>query len=82
MARFVVRNLKAAVKRRLQERAARHGHSLAEEVRAILRDAVKDGTRPEGGLGSRIAALFGRVRLDAELPEWRGESPRPASFDG
>ena len=41
MAQFVVRNLEEDVKIRLKRRAARHGRSMEDEVRDILRDAVK-----------------------------------------
>ncbi len=41
MAQFVVRNIEAEVKARLRRRAARHGRSMEEEVRDILRNAVK-----------------------------------------
>ena len=37
MAQVIVRNLDDAVKRKLQRRAARHGHSMEAEIRDILR---------------------------------------------
>ncbi len=42
MAQFIVRNLEDDVKARLKRRAARHGRSMEEEARHILRDAVKN----------------------------------------
>jgi plasmid stability protein len=42
MAQFIVRNLEDDVKARLKRRAARHGHSMEEEVRQILRSAVQE----------------------------------------
>jgi antitoxin FitA len=39
MAQLVVRNLEDAVKRRLKRRADKHGRSMEEEVRDILRAA-------------------------------------------
>ena len=42
MAQFIVRHLEEDVKARLKRRAARHGRSMEEEVRHILRDAVKE----------------------------------------
>jgi plasmid stability protein len=80
MAQLVVRNIEDDVKERLQRRAKKHGCSLEELVRDILRDAAKD-TRPTGGLGSEIAALFKDLDFDFEIPEWHGEPIRPASFD-
>ena len=37
MAQLIVRNLEDAVKRKLKRRAARHGRSMEEEIRDILR---------------------------------------------
>ena len=80
MAQFVVRHLEEVVKVRLKRRAARHGRSMEEEVRHILRDAVKEHDRPVAKLGSRIAARFVRTGLTAELPELRGQAPQSAKF--
>ncbi len=80
MAQFVVRNLDEDVKTRLKRRAVRHGRSMEDEVRHILRNAAKVEPRPAIGLGSRIAARFKRAGLDANLPEWHGEAPRSADF--
>lgn len=41
MAQFIVRDLEDDVKMRLKRRAIKHGRSMEEEVRHILRDAVK-----------------------------------------
>jgi plasmid stability protein len=81
MAQFVVRNLEEEVKARLQRRAARHGQSMEEEVRDILRDALKEDESPAGGLGTEIASLFAKVGLEADIPELRGHVIRPATFD-
>jgi plasmid stability protein len=81
MAQFVVRNLEEEVKARLQRRAARHGQSMEEEVRDILRDALKEDESPAGGLGTEIASLFTKVGLEADIPELRGQVIRPATFD-
>ena len=81
MAQFVVRNLENAVKARLQRRARRHGRSMEEEAREILRSAVQKDDAPMGGLGSDIAALFARIGLDSEIPELRGHHVRPEAFE-
>lgn len=81
MAQFTVRNLEEDVKQRLKKRAIRHGTSLEDEVRQILRNAVKDEGRAKAGLGSRISARFAADGLPSELPELHGESARPADFD-
>jgi antitoxin FitA len=80
MARPVVRDLDDEVKAKLQLRARQHGHSLEEEVRDILRNAVADVGAPPG-LGSRIAARFAGIGLDEDIPELRGQPARPADFD-
>ena len=81
MAQLVVRNIEAEVKARLQRRARRHGRSMEEEVRDILRSAAKEQDAPGGGLGTEIASLFAKARLDAEIPELRGHEIEPPSFD-
>lgn len=81
MAQFTVRNIEEDVKARLKKRAARNGASLEEEVRAILRNAVKDESRANTRLGSRIAARFARVGLTSDLPELRGGSARLPDFE-
>ena len=80
MAQLLVRNLDDEVKARLQRRARRHGRSTEEEVREILRNAVRDESEARKPLGSRIRARFAEIGLDEELPELRGEVARPATF--
>ena len=77
----MVRNLEDEVKARLQRRAARHGRSMEEEVRDILRDALKEEDVQAGGLGTEIASLFTRIGLDADIPELRGHVITPVKFD-
>lgn len=83
MAQLVVRSLEEAVKAKLRRRAAVHGRSMEEEIRAILRDAVKEEPRPKGGLGTRIAARFAGIGLrdGEEIAELRGHRINPATFD-
>lgn len=80
MAQVVVRQLEEDVKLRLKRRAESHGRSMEEEVREILRNAVRTKSRPAAGLGSRIAARFRTTGLEAELPELREQAPRPAQL--
>jgi plasmid stability protein len=80
MAQFVVRDLEDEVKEQLKRRAARHGRSMEEEARDILRNALKDEGSPLPRLGSRIAARFARHGLTQELPELHGQVTRPADF--
>jgi plasmid stability protein len=81
MAQLVVRNLENAVKVRLQRRARRHGRSMEEEARDILRNAVNEEDVPVGGLGTEISALFTKVGLDSDIRELRGHEIKPASFE-
>jgi plasmid stability protein len=69
MAQVIVRNLEDSVKRKLQRRAARHGHSMEAEIRDILRDAVKDEGSRRKGLGTAIAECFKGIGLDEDIPE-------------
>ena len=80
MVQLVVRQLEDEVKTRLKRRAASHGRSMEEEVRQILRNAVKEDNRPVTRLGSRIAARFGPEGLETDLPELRGQQVRAANF--
>jgi antitoxin FitA len=81
MAQFVVRNIEDGVKARLKRRAERHGRSMEEEVRDILRNAVHEREFEGGGLGSEIASLFAVVGLDKEIAELHGQKIKPARFD-
>lgn len=68
MASITIRNLDDDVKTRLRARAAYRGHSMEEEARLILRDAVgrKSGTET---LASITRAYFGPDNgVDLELP--------------
>jgi plasmid stability protein len=82
MASLTIPNFDDAIKAQLRLHAARHGRSMEEEVRTILRQAVRAPAGSSGGLGlgSRIHTHFaalGGVELD--LPE-RTSPARPAQF--
>jgi plasmid stability protein len=83
-AQLVVRNLEQDVKARLQKRAKKHGRSMEEEVRDILRNAVgRDKPKAQEGFGTRFASHFKGIGLreGEEIQEWRGYPIRPADFD-
>jgi plasmid stability protein len=80
MAQLVVRNLDDDVKVKLQRRARRHGRSTEEEVREILRNAVRDRAVVPVSLGSRLASRFSRIGLTRDIPELRGQPARPADI--
>ncbi|HJR70152.1 MAG TPA: Arc family DNA-binding protein [Gammaproteobacteria bacterium] len=81
MAQVVVRDIEEDVKLRLKRLAERHGRSMEEEIRHILRNAVKDSGRPIAKIGSRIAARFSGKGLKSDLPELRGQAARPADLE-
>jgi plasmid stability protein len=81
MAQLLVRHLDDDVKTKLQVRARRHGRSTEEEVREILRNAVRDEGVAQAPLGSRIADRFAGIGLTEDIPELRGEQARPADLE-
>ena len=80
MAQLVVRNIEERVKAGLRRRARRHGRSMEQEVREILRDAAH-AEEPVRGLGTAISSLFANGGLAGEIPELRGEAIQGATFD-
>ena len=82
MATLTIRNLDEHTKAQLRVQAARHGRSMEEEARTILRAAI-EARQPEGcglGLGSRIQAHFAQLGgVELNLPE-RCSLPAPAQF--
>ena len=80
MAQFIVRDLEDDVKARLKRRAANHGRSMEEEVRHILRNAVKEENKTPSRLGSRIASRFKKGGITEDLPELRGQLPVSPEF--
>jgi len=81
MAQLVVRNLDDDVKAKLQRRAKRHGRSTEEEVRDILRNAVRDRRCASAGLGARIRERFAGLGLKSDFNELRGQTARPADME-
>lgn len=77
MAQVIVRNIEDDVKAGLKARASRHGWSMEEEVRQILRQAVSEGGQARPRLGSRIAARFANAGLTEPLPELHGQTVAP-----
>ena len=81
MASLTVRQLDEKVKKLLRLRAARHGRSMEEEIRDILRDAVKNEGKQRKGLGTEIAELFKGIELEEPIQEFRGFDIKPPKFD-
>jgi len=81
VAQILIRQLDDDTKAKLQRLARQHGRSTEEEVRDILRNAVRNVDDPPGRLGSRIASRFTGVGLKEEIPELRGQPVEPAQFE-
>ena len=76
MATITIRNLDDELKSRLRIVAAQNGHSMEEEVRVILRSALKEREPESTGLGSRIRAHFGNSNgMELSSPD-RTDRPR------
>ena len=67
MATLTVRNFDDDLKGILRVQAARHGQSMEEEVRSILRQALTQAV-PATGLGQRLASRFQSVATELSLP--------------
>ena len=78
MASITIRNLDDTLKQRLRMRAAKHGRSMEEEVRDILRQSV--GRSPSrANLGAAIHQRFaalGGAEVDLPPREPMAEPPR------
>jgi len=57
MAAITIRNLDDEIKELLRLSAAKNGHSMEEEARTILRQALQS-TPPSLGLGSKLQQRF------------------------
>ena len=79
MASLTIRNLDEKTKARLRLRAARHGRSMEEEVRTLLRAAVTQEPIAGGNLANAIRARFrrfGGVELQLAAREPMREPPK------
>jgi len=80
MTSIIIRRLEEATKKRLRVRAARHGRSMEEEAREILRAALETKAPRGRSLAARIQsrlAPFGGI----DLPEQPREPiRRPPTF--
>ena len=72
--------MEESVKARLKRRARRHGRSMEEEVREILRQATQSEDAKPGGLGSEIVAMFSGQRLGFTLPPRKSRPLRRLTF--
>ncbi|TKT82569.1 hypothetical protein [Aquamicrobium sp. LC103] len=85
MATLTIRNLEDETKQSLRLRAARHGLSLEEEIRTILRQAIAT----EEGPKRRHTNLYDAIRelvephggFDLDIPERALPTRDPPAFD-
>jgi antitoxin FitA len=79
MATLTIRGVDERLRASLEHRAARHGRSVEEEARTILRDAVGDGERTsQTDLATAIRrrfAPFGGIELSIVPRELMREPP-------
>lgn len=76
MTSLTIRNVDDATKQRLRIRAARHGVSMEEEVRRILKEALRP-EEPPSGLGRRLRDRFAGLVAEEFVPPKR-QAPRTA----
>ncbi len=80
MATLTIRNLDNEVKAALRIEAARHGRSMEEEVRVILKNAIVEAANGGVGFGSRVRRHFADVSIEEMDLPGRMERPRAAEF--
>jgi plasmid stability protein len=68
MASMTIRNIDDALKRRLRIRAARHGRSMEDEARDILRSALATGEAPRNLVQSIRARVAPTGGVDLDIP--------------
>lgn len=76
-----MRQLEDDVADKLRRRAKANSRGMEDEVRHILRAAVRQRADAAPKLGTRIAARFKRLGLTGDLPELTGTRARAADLD-
>lgn len=80
MTSLTIRNVDEATKQRLRIRAARHGVSMEEEVRRILKEALRPAEAPSG-LGQRLRDRFAEVTAEEFVVPKRHTPRTPLQWD-
>ena len=81
MTDLLIRKIDATLKHALEKRARAHGHSLSEEVKTLLVEAVR-GSEPPKKMGTWLFNLLPEeYRGDDLVFEIRGDFPKPPDFD-
>jgi antitoxin FitA len=82
MGNLTISDIDDTLRASLQERAIRHGRTLEEEARVILRSALAEGEakKPEQNFADYMRALFAPLGgVDLELPP-RERAREPPDF--
>ncbi len=79
MATLTIRHLDDDLKSSLRVLAARHGQSMEEEVRCILRQVLSKPA-PASGLGQRLVNRFQAVAAELPVPP-RSHARTPPNWD-
>ena len=81
MSDLLIRNLKPALRRKIQERARKNHHSLSDEAKALIRKGL-DAPDVAGGLGTRLFSLVrDEDRGDDLVFEVPGDVSEPPNFE-
>jgi plasmid stability protein len=81
MASLTIHNLEEPIKELLRIRAAHHGHSMEEEVRQILRNALLQDTQLSENLAESIQKRFAQLGgVDDLTVSSREEMREPLQF--
>jgi plasmid stability protein len=80
MASITIRNLDEEIKQRLRVRAAKHGRSMEEEARDILRRVMSETPPPRNLAASIRSRIKNTDRFDLDLPA-REPIPEPVHLD-
>ncbi len=72
MANLIIRNIDDALKEQLRMQAAKHGRSMEEELRCILRQTLLQDKPVHHAFGSHLHARFAKFNsVELDLPARR-----------
>ena len=81
MASLTIRQLDEDIKSKLRMQAARHGHSMEAEARAVLARAFADEEDSDKGIATRIQEIVSKAGgFDLPIPD-RGAKPSQRHLD-
>ena len=81
MADLLIRNIEPQLKREIEERAQKNRHSLSEEAKSLLRQALHE-PRDDRKMGTALRELLPEeFRSDDYVFEIHGEMSKPPDFE-